>query len=584
MLRPNRRRAPIAVALSLTLLCAIAAAPAAAADDPPSQPPPLAPATRGTLAPEGFADPDLIGTRLLGIASAAGARAEVVQIGASREGRPLLLLSIGPVDRAAKVPEILVIGGMDAVQLASPDQVLATAEALQRLAASTDPANTNAGLLDRVRFHLVALANPDARAAAIARKVPVATNAREVDDDRDAERNENGPSDLDGDGRITTIRRPAPPGRPASVLADSVDPRIVRAANGDKGERATHEIFTEGLDSDGDGRIAEDGPGGVDLDRNFPHRWPEFAPEAGPMPLSEPETMALARFVRDHPAITVAVVFGRHDTLAAFPDTKDKDSTGRTPLVYLAEDHGLYRDFAKVWKDSTKIERSNSADLAGSFVLWLANHRGIAAVAANGFARPSLPPPPEGTPPPPETGDGEQAAWLAVSDTLAEGRGFAPWRAFSHPTLGEVEIGGFAPFFRESPTASETTALAGASANFVVALAEKQPKLEVSDPQVTRLASGLTRITLRVTNTGTLPTVTEMGRVTGVVPPIVVRLALAPDAVLDGRPVEKIDRLAPGRSRDFDWTVRSDGPVDISVTAPFEGPITRRTAVPEAAR
>ena len=89
---------------------------------------------------------------------------------------------------------------------------------------------------------------------------------------------------------------------------------------------------------------------------------------------------AFARFVRDHPEITSAVVFGRHDTLVNFPDTKDKDSTGRTPVAYLAEDHAIYRDFAKLWKESTKIEKSEQADLAGSLVLWLADHRGIAAV------------------------------------------------------------------------------------------------------------------------------------------------------------------------------------------------------------
>ena len=360
----------------------------------------------------------------------------------------------------------------------------------------------------------------------------------------------------------------------------------MRPANRDKGEVATHEVFVEGADRDGDGVHCEDGAGGVDLDRNFPHRWPEFSRDAGPYQLSEPETLAIAGFVRDHPEIVTAVVFGRHDTLASFPDTKDMDATGRTPMVYHRDDHGLYRDFGKLWKESTKVERSAGADLAGSLVLWLANHRGIAAVAANGWARPEPPPLPEGTPALPETGDAEQSAWLAVSDRMRDGAGFVPWKTFEHPELGAVEVGGFAPFFRESPTPAEAAELARKSAAFVTALATKRPKIEVSDAVLTPLADGLARVEVRVTNTGSLATTTEMGRITRSVPPVVVRLSLPPDAVFSGRPVEKIERLAAGASEEFAWTVRLDrgASVDVSVSGPFFNPIVRTATAPRAAR
>ncbi|MEZ4997434.1 MAG: hypothetical protein R2758_08240 [Bacteroidales bacterium] len=39
----------------------------------------------------------------------------------------------------------------------------------------------------------------------------------------------------------------------------------------------------------------------------------------------------------------------------------------------------------------------------------------------------------------------EETAQLAFSDTWLEGKGFTPWKSYSHPTLGEVEIGDLPP-------------------------------------------------------------------------------------------------------------------------------------------
>jgi len=537
-------------------------------DAPPASPAPARVAHLGL---------DSIERSLAELASLPEVRVERTTIAVSREGRPIHAVRLASRDDGAKRPAILLVGGMDGEQLASTDCVLESLLAIGR---------DNPQLLGEVHLIGVPLANPDARAAALATKHPRRTNARVVDDDRDGVADEDPPHDIDGDGLVTTIRRIAPPGRAATHVVDASDARIVRPANRDKGEVATHEVFVEGADLDGDGFHAEDGAGGVDLDRNFPHRWPEFSRDAGPYQLSEPETLGLAKFVRDRPEIVTAVVFGRHDTLVNLPDTKDMDATGRTPMVYHRDDHGLYRDFAKLWKESTKVERSAGADLAGSLVLWLANHRGIAAVAANGWARPEPPPLPEGTPPPPETGDAELAAWLAVSDRMRDGAGFVPWKAFDHPDLGSVEIGGFAPFFRESPTPADAEELARKSAAFVAALAARRPRIEVSDALVTRLAGGLARLEVRVTNSGTLATVTEMGRITRVVPPLVVRLSLPPEAIFSGRPVEKIDRLAAGASVDLAWTIRlgADESVDVGVTGPFFDRIVRSAGADRSAR
>jgi Zinc carboxypeptidase len=557
------------------------------ADDPPPPPPAVAP---GPLAPAGYPSVDDVRARLREIAKAAGARGSVAQIATSREGRAIDVLTLGDQDLAKKQPAMLLVAGMDGVNLGSTEQLLAAIEATLR---------DNAKALDGMRVYAIAQANPDARAWAMANKRPRATNARVVDDDRDGASDEDAPRDLNGDGLVTLIRRVAPPGSGATHVVDAVDPRIVRGANKEKREVATHEVFVEGDDADRDGVVAEDATGGVDLDRNFSHRWPEFAADAGPYQLSEPEALGIAEFVRKHPDITTAVVFGRHDTLVNFPDTKDKDSTGRTPVAYLAEDHDLYRDFGKAWKESTKIEKSDGADLAGSLVLWLADHRGIAAVAANGWTRPEVPKPPEppkdepkeGEPKPEaprpeatkETGDGEQSAWLALSEKVYSA-GFAPWTAFKHPVYGDCEIGGFVPFFRESPTLAQARDLGARTAPFIAALAAKRSAIDASEPKFTALADGLAKIEFRVVNSGTMATTTEMGRITGVVPPVIVRLidpstgkGLSPEAVLSGQPVNKLARVAAAEAREFTWIVRlpAGGAVQIATSGPTFDTITR---------
>lgn len=560
----------ISLALGLTLLAPIAAVAIPAFAQAPAAVEP------GPLAPLGFPTPEATSDRLLDLAKLAPGRASIVRIAVARTGPMVGALILGDQDFSKKRPAMLVVAGMDGVNLGSTEQCFAAVERLLR---------ENAGILDAMRLYVIPEMNPDARAHAILRRELRATNSRAVDDDRDGRFDEDGATDLNQDGFVGMVWRVAPPGTKATHVIDPVDARIVRPANREKGEVATIEILREAVDDDSDGRCGEDGPGGVDLDRNFPHRWSEFASDAGPFPLSEPETLGLAKFVRDHPDIVTAVVFGRHDTLVNFPDTKDKDATGRTPVVYLAEDHGLYREFSKLWKESTKIERSTGADLAGSLVLWLANHRGIAAVAANGWARPELPKPAEGTPEPAKTGDDEQAAWLRVADELYRD-GFMPWKLWKHPKWGECQSGGFLPFFRESPTIAQARDLGTRSAPFLVALAAKSPRIEASEARLTPLADGLARVELRVTNTGTMPSTTEMGRITGVIPPIVVRLVdratgkpLAPTAVLSGRPVSKIDRLEAAASQEYTWTVRMpDGGLDVAVSGPTFDTITRTAA------
>ena len=119
-------------------------------------------------------------------------------IGASREGRPLEMIVLAdPIERADERPGILVVAGLDGRHRSGTALARGIAEQLR---------SHHADLLDSVTFYILPLANPDGAAGS-----GRSGNARVVDRDRDGFRDENGPSDLDGDGHITLMRRADPP-------------------------------------------------------------------------------------------------------------------------------------------------------------------------------------------------------------------------------------------------------------------------------------------------------------------------------------------------------------------------------------
>ena len=219
------------------------------ADDPPPPATPAPAVEPGPMAPAGFPTAESVRERMQAVAKSMQGRASLVTIATSREGRAVQALVIGDQDMKRKMPAMLLVAGMDGVQLGSTEQLLGALEAALR---------DNPKLVESMRLYAIPEANPDARAWAMANKHPRATNARVVDDDHDGASDENAPRDLNGDGLVTMIRRVAPPGTAATHVIDAVDPRIVRGANKDKREIATHEVFAEGDDRDSDGLVAED--------------------------------------------------------------------------------------------------------------------------------------------------------------------------------------------------------------------------------------------------------------------------------------------------------------------------------------
>ncbi len=373
----------IAALLPLLLVVPTAASPVPA-------PPAAVTAPSTAILLDGYHDSAGLSAEADAIAAGSGGTATIVPIGTSRGGRPLIALRIGtPGDQK---PAILVSAGLDGTHLCGSEvAVLVAKELLNPETLAKHP-----GLFDRATIWIIPRANPDALEATLAGPVPQRGTLRPVDDDRDGAIDEDPAKDLDGDGVITQMRVKNPPSPfVATLIADPAEARLLKRPESGPAAKSVdkplYAVFVEGIDADGDGRIAEDGVGEVDLDHNFPHRYPEFARDAGPYQISEPESQALVRFVLAHPEIVAAITYGRHDSLVKVPENRDMDATGRTPLVHLPADIDLYQAIGKLYRETTGQARATGIDPAGSFWLWLADHRGMISLASTVWGRPDVP-------------------------------------------------------------------------------------------------------------------------------------------------------------------------------------------------
>jgi hypothetical protein len=234
------------------------------------------------------------------------------------QGRDVWMLEVGSPSGTplGERPGVLVVGNLEG------DHLVGSALALESIrylvAHAGDAAVKNA--LDTQVFYFFPRLNPDGAEAMFASvKSARRTNGRPVDEDNDGRVDEDGPDDLNGDGYITVMRVKDAAG---AFMIDPADPRVMKRADPTKGEAGAYALYLEGTDNDGDGFINEDGPGGVDLNRNFQHEYPYWQGDAGPYMVSEPESRALMDFVLAHRNVAAIVTFGESDNLVTPPDAR----------------------------------------------------------------------------------------------------------------------------------------------------------------------------------------------------------------------------------------------------------------------
>lgn len=303
------------------------------------------------------------------------------RIGSTAGDQPIYMyrVSQGEGDPDAK-PGLLIVAGIDGRHTTGP---MVARELVGYLEREGDLAHATAYVIPRV--------NRDARDRdELGAAVPGGTRTPE-DGDRDGRMDEDGPADLNGDGHATMMRidRAVPKyGITLTHVVDPDHPRLLRRADASKGEVATHAMLPEAADQDGDGRMGEDGVGGVDLNKNFPFRWPEFGNDSGIYPLSESESKALATWLLGRPNVMAAIVYGPHDTIINVPAANGNDQTGRVPKGLESADKEVMDRLSEMYKEATGLSQADKHGLDGSFAGWSYAHLGIVTIATNPWQRP----------------------------------------------------------------------------------------------------------------------------------------------------------------------------------------------------
>lgn len=300
-------------------------------------------------------------------------------------GRDVWVLTLAADTEARPVSQrqgLLLVGGVDAeLPLASELPLRVAQRLLESAAADADCAE--ARLLRTRVVYVVPRLNPDGLERAfqpVRHDRPV--NGRPIDDDRDALVNEDGGDDLNGDGLITVMRVRDPDG---PWIVDKDEPRLLRKADVEKGEVGQYRVLIEGIDDDADGALNEDGFGGVDLDRNWPHFFTPGETACGLYPMSEPETRALADFVVTRRNISAAIVFGRNDNVVTPPTGKERGVDGETYRDLHPDDTDLYRRLGERYRTLTHVSGSAGCDARGALYAWLYSQEAILTVATGGW-------------------------------------------------------------------------------------------------------------------------------------------------------------------------------------------------------
>lgn len=391
-------------------------------------------------------------------------------------------------------------------------------------------------LLDRKAIYLKPVVNPDGSEMYRLTAQSNRSSVRPHDSDRDGLLDEDPGEDLDGDGYVREMRKFVGAGKGEFVF-DTADRsrRLMRRVGPGRGDYAVH---GEGVDNDLDGRFNEDGVGGLDLHRNYPQNWrPEPGGDstgrgwtqlgAGAFPLSEPETRAVVMWVLTHPNIGVANTM---DT--AVPMHLRPPSTCEETECMFPGDLKLYQHFDSVGLSITKYPWAG--DVYRTY-----NTR----IPVNPFTGDSTQPTPlfghspdfgyfyvgaiwygdelwNGGRERDYDGNGsiEPHEVLRYCDEEFGGTCFKPWTKFQHPSLGEVEIGGFNPkFFSQNGPPQVLERWARNQAMFNLYLATSLPQMEITDARVAPLSPGQRdsathEIRVSVRNSGRLPTALEQAK------------------------------------------------------------------------
>jgi len=475
----------------------------------------------------------------------------IESIGQSHEGRDVWLATVTRFETGEDVdkPALWVDGNIHASEV-SPST--ASLYLIHRLVSGYGEDADVTRCLDTRAFYVCPRVNPDGAEWALAdvpKIIRSSTRPYPYDEEPIGGLVE---QDMDGDGRMLSMRIPDPNGA-WKICAE--DPRLMVRRDPAESGGTYYRLLPEGRIEDYDGVTIQIQPKKerLDLNRNFPFAWRQEYEQkgAGPYPTSEPEVRNLARFIASHPNITGGVAFHTYSgaLLRPYDDRPDEK--------FPAEDLWTYQ---KIGEKGTELTGYPAVSvyhdfryhpnqvITGGFDTWMYDHMGLFAWTVEIWS------------PQRQAGIEEykfidwhrehpiedDLKMLKWSDEALEGKGYVDWYPFEHPQLGQVELGGWdAQYAFRNPPPQFLAKEIAPFAEWLIWQSLISPRLELYEASAKPLGDGAYHVRVVVHNTGWLPSyvtkvATEKKRVRGVV----CEIELPEGATLEaGKPREELGQL-----------------------------------------
>jgi len=162
-----------------------------------------------------------------------------------------------------------------------------------------------------------------------------------------------------------------------------------------------------------------------------------------------------------------------------------------------------------------------------------------------------------------ELGEKDKAL-LAYSDKTLEGKGFAAWQKFNHPTLGEVEIGGYVPYLETTPKPEKIDSLLQVQLPWLLKLSTKLPQISIAGEKITDLGGNVYKLEIYIENKGYLPYPTAMGQRNSQPAPVVVVLE-GEIQLMEGIKRTPLGAIGGNQVKKLTWIIQAEKKPELTV-------------------
>lgn len=355
---------------------------------------------------------------------------------------------------------------------------------------------TNQAILDNLTVYILPCVNPDGSDLCVRTGINVRSKLERVPGLINAVV----PQDLNGDGRILSMRWKDPAGFWVS-LPECGDMMVPRQP-GDKGP--FYNVMTEGVVENYVGGELQRGYRDLDFNRQYAVGWKDN-PNGGDFPGNHIEPRTVMKFMSSHPNIfmimdvhcgTRALIYGTPNNLS---------------------DARLFRKLVTIGNEITGIEPITHANYSRRIDSPPSNLRGhIDDYCYEALGIPGITV---------ELGNGYNSMGMTAQEVFnselygreliakitamhaAKGRVIAePWKPFKHPQLGDIEVGGQFHHNAYFMDPDDMIDLIPKVADYFLKVAEMVPVLAFADTSCDAVGDGIYRVRAKVINDSTLNT------------------------------------------------------------------------------